>query len=78
MILLMQKEYWTVEEVKETIIVKEWKKFRRYNDGAAYYGLSRNKFIMMAKDAGAIYKLDKVALVNCEIFEEYLETFKIL
>ena len=25
----------------------------------------------------AVYKIDKVALVNCEIFEKYLETFRI-
>lgn len=31
----------------------------------------------MAKDAGACYKIDKVVLVNCDIFEEYLEAFKI-
>ena len=24
-----------------------------------------------------VYKIDKVALVNCEIFEKYLETFRI-
>ena len=29
-----------------------------------------------AKEAKAVYKIDKVALVNCEIFEKYLETFR--
>ncbi len=28
------------------------------------------------KDAKAIYKVDKLVLVNCDIFEEYLETFR--
>ena len=27
--------------------------------------------------ANAIYKLDKLVLVNCDIFEEYLETFRV-
>jgi len=31
----------------------------------------------LAKEAKAVYKIDKVALVNCEIFEKYLETFRI-
>ena len=35
------------------------------------------KFQDMAKDAGAIYKVGKMALVNCELFEMYLETFRI-
>ena len=25
----------------------------------------------------AIYKVDKLVLVNCDIFEEYLETFRL-
>ena len=29
------------------------------------------------QEAKAVYKVDKVALVNCEIFEKYLETFRI-
>ena len=31
----------------------------------------------MAKDAGAVYKLNKLVLVNCDIFEQYLETFRL-
>lgn len=41
------------------------------------YSICQSKFEQMAKDAGAVYKLDKVVLVNTEIFEEYLETFRI-
>ena len=29
----------------------------------------------LCKKGGAVYKIGKVALVNCEIFEKYLETF---
>ena len=31
----------------------------------------------MAKEAKAIYKLDKLVLVNCDIFEAYLEGFRL-
>ena len=31
----------------------------------------------MAKDAGAVYKLNKLVLVNCDIFAQYLETFRL-
>jgi len=63
--------------MNETIIVKEWKKFRRYSDGAEYYGMSKNSFIKLAKDAKAIYKPGKTVLVNCEILERYIESFKV-
>ena len=54
------------------------KKFVRYKEGAEFYSLGLNKFMQMAKDANATYKLDKVVLVNRDIFEEYLEGFRII
>lgn len=53
------------------------KRFVRYKEGAELYSMCQSKFEKMAKDAGAIYKLNKLVLVNCDIFEEYLETFRI-
>ena len=54
------------------------KKFVRYQEGARLYSLGLNKFMDMAKEANATYKLDKVVLVNCEIFEQYLEGFRVI
>ena len=48
------------------------KKFVRYKEGAELYSMCQSKFERMAKEAKAIYKVDKVVLVNCDIFEEYL------
>ena len=31
---------------------------------------------MLAKEAKAVYKIDGIALVNCEIFEKFLESFR--
>lgn len=62
---------------EKVMIVKEWKKFRRYSDGAEYYGLGKTSFIQLAKDAKAIYKPNRVPLVNCEILEQYLEGFRV-
>ena len=45
-------------------------------EGAEKYSLGLTKFQALAKEAKAVYKIDKVALVNCEIFEKYLETFR--
>ena len=52
------------------------KKFVRYIEGAERYSLGLTKFQALAKEAKAVYKVDGVALVNCELFERYLETFR--
>lgn len=65
--------------MSETVtIIKEWKKYRRYQDGADYYGISKSSFERLAKAAGAIYKINRVTLVNCEIIEQFIETCKIV
>ena len=48
-----------------------------YKEGAQLYSMSQSKFERLAKDANAIYKVDKLVLVNCELFEQYLETFRV-
>lgn len=53
------------------------KKFVRYKEGAELYSLGQSVFERLAKDAKATYKIGKIVLVNCELFEKYLETFKI-
>ena len=52
------------------------KKFVRYKEGAVKYSLGLTKFQALAKEAKAVYKIDGIALVNCELFERYLETFR--
>lgn len=52
------------------------KKFVRYKEGAEKYSLGLTKFQALAKEAKAVYKVDGIALVNCEIFEKFLETFR--
>ena len=43
-------------------------KFVRYSEGAEMYHMSVSKFMQMAKDAKAIYKLGQLVLVNLKIF----------
>ena len=52
------------------------KKFVRYKEGAERYSLGLTKLQALAKEAKSVYKIDGVALVNCELFERYLETFR--
>ncbi len=63
------------ERMKPCININR-KRFVRYKEGAEMYSMCQSKFEQMAKDAKAIYKVDKLVLVNCDIFEEYLETFR--
>lgn len=52
------------------------KKFVRYKEGAERYSLGLTKFQALAKEAKSVYKIDGIALVNCELFERYPETFR--
>ena len=52
------------------------KKFVRYDEGARKYSMGLSKFQALAKEAKATYKVDKLVLVNCDLFEKYLETFR--
>ena len=56
---------------------KKPKVFVRYDEGAEMYSMSRNTFIKIATDAYAVYKVNRLVLVNTKIFEQYLETFRI-
>ena len=53
-------------------------KFVRYSEGAEMYHMGVSKFMQMAKDAKAIYKLGQLVLVNLKIFDMlmYLQSFQ--
>ena len=53
------------------------KRLVRYKEGAEMYSMGLTKFQELAKQANAIYKVDKLVLVNCDIFEQYLESFRV-
>lgn len=54
----------------------EKKRLVRYKEGAEMYSMGMNKFQTLAKDAGAILKIDRMVLVDLDIFDQYLETFR--
>ena len=51
------------------------KKFVRYGEGAQLYSMSQSTYEKLAKEAKAIYKYNKLVLVNTEKIDEYLELF---
>lgn len=55
----------------------EKKRLVRYKEGAEIYSMGMNKFQALAKDAGAILKIDRMVLVDLDTFDEYLETFRV-
>ena len=55
----------------------EKKRLVRYKEGAEMYSMGMNKFQTLAKDAGAILKIDRMVLVHLVIFDQYLETFRV-
>lgn len=55
----------------------EKKRLVRYKEGAEMYSKGMNKFQTLAKDAGAILKIDRMVLVDLDIFDQYLETFRV-
>lgn len=64
-----------MENIKKRM--EHGKKFVRYKEGAELYSIGLTKFQCLAKEAGAVYKIDKVALVNTEILDRYLESFRL-
>ena len=55
----------------------EKKRLVRYKEGAEMYSMGMNKFQTLAKDAGAILKIDRMVLVDLDIFYQYLETLRV-
>ena len=56
---------------------KEKKRFVRYKEGAELYCVCQSTFEKWAKEAWATCKIGKAVIVDCEIFEQYLETFRV-
>ena len=52
------------------------KKFVRYEEGAKLYSMGLHTFQDLAKEAGAIYHVKRIVLVNTELIDQFLETFK--
>ena len=53
------------------------KRFVRYPEGAEMYSMGMTKFQELAKDANACYKINQLVLVNLDILDKYLESFRI-
>lgn len=51
-------------------------RYVRLKEGAQIFGMGLSKFQVLAREAKATYKVDKIVLVNIEIMDKYLQTFR--
>ncbi len=51
------------------------KKFVRYDEACELYSMGLTKLKEIARDAGAVYKLNRLVLINTDKLDEYIETF---
>ena len=52
------------------------KKFVRYEEGAKIYSMGLHSFQELAKEANAVYHVKRIVLVNTEVIDAYMETFR--
>lgn len=52
------------------------KKYVRFKEGAERYSMGLHTFQELAREAGDVYKIRKIVLVNTEVLEDYLENFR--
>ena len=63
--------------MQRTSKVVNKKRLVRYKEGAEMYSVGMNKFQTLAKDAGAILKIDRIVLVDLDVLYQYLESFRV-
>lgn len=51
------------------------KKYVRYDEACEIYSMGLTKLKEIARDAGAVYKLNRLVLINVDKMDEYIETF---
>ena len=63
--------------MQRTSKVVNKKRLVRYKEGAEMYSVGMNKFQTLAKDAGAILKIDRMVVVDLDVLDQYLESFRV-
>lgn len=57
--------------------VSKRKKWIRCKEATVTYSIGRTKLTQLAREAGAVLKIDSTLLIDVETFEKYLETFRV-
>lgn len=67
----MGYSYKTYSETRDVM-----KKYVNASEGAIIYAMSKTHLMTLVNEAGALYKVGNLALINTEVFEQYLEQFR--
>lgn len=51
------------------------RKYVRYEEACEMYGMGLTKLKEIARDANAVYKLNRLVLISTEKLDAYIETF---
>lgn len=57
----------------EKILAKKKKRYVNYKEGMALYSMGRDSFRELAKDAHALLRIKKRAIIDLDILDDYLE-----
>ena len=57
----------------EKLLAGKKKKYVRYEEGAVLYSMGKNSFRQVAQDAHALLRIKKMAIVDLDILDDYLE-----
>lgn len=57
----------------EKLVPNGKKKWVRYDEGAVLYSMGYHSFRKLAQDAKAVYRINRIVLVNTEKLDEYIE-----
>ena len=63
-----------VKQIKATKAKQS--KYMRYREARLYYCLGLNTIQRLAKEAGATIRIGRCVLIDTEIFEKYLDSFR--
>ena len=72
-----ETEPFTVPEL-EKILAGKKKKYIRYEEGITFYSMGKIPLRELAQDAHALIYLKRVAVINTEILDEYIERYTLL
>ena len=63
-----------VQEIRNTKIRQS--KYMRYQEARAYYCLGMNPMQRLAKEAGATIRIGRIIMIDTEILNKYVDSFR--
>ena len=59
------------------MLERKGKKFIKIKEGPEIHGICLSTFVKRAREAGAVIKLGRSVIIDVEIFENYLDSFRL-